>query len=181
VLPFTATALLGSDMQRVELESPLRWASSTDVTGIVRVINVAYAVERFFVAEDRVTVDLVVEYMGRSGASFIVAEALDGQVEGVAYVTVDAGQGYLGLLSVQPNSQGRGIARGLVEAVEEHCRQAGCDRIDLDVVDLRDELFPFYARFGFSPSGERPFPDPDKLTQPAKMITMTKPLGDIPG
>ena len=49
--------------------------------------------------------------------------------------------------------------------------------LDLSVVNLRQERFPFYARFGFSPTTTVPFPKPDKVLQPLHLILMTKAIG----
>jgi len=43
-------------------------------------------------------------------------------------------------------------------------------------VNLRTELPAFYAKFGFHPVGETPFPRPAKLRQPVHLVLMSKPL-----
>ena len=48
--------------------------------------------------------------------------------------------------------------------------------MDLEVVNLREELPPFYQRFGFEVSGTAPFPDPHKLRRDAHLVVMSKPL-----
>ena len=51
------------------------------------------------------------------------------------------------MLAVDPPHQGTGLARRLIQVVEDYCRQAGCARLDFDI-NLRTELPAFYARFG---------------------------------
>ena len=85
-------------------------------------------------------------------------------------------RGFFALLSVDPDYQGRGLARRLVEAVETHCRSAGCTSLDLDVVNLREELPAFYDRLGFKPIATAPFPQPHKLKRDAHLVLMSKPL-----
>ena len=48
--------------------------------------------------------------------------------------------------------------------------------MELEVVNLRTELPPFYTRFGYAPSGTRPFPDKEFAKLPCHFIVMTKPL-----
>jgi hypothetical protein len=66
-----------------------------------------------------------------------------------------------------------------VAAAEDHCRRAGCRFLDISVVNLRTELPDFYRQFGFAPYGVAPFHDPEKLTRPAHLVLMTKPLIDL--
>ncbi len=47
---------------------------------------------------------------------------------------------------------------------------------DLQVVNLREELLPWYRRMGYVANGTQPFPDPWKLKRPAHMVTMRKRL-----
>ena len=53
------------------------------------------------------------------------------------------------MLAVDPPHQGTGLASLLIRIIEDHCRRAGCTRLDLDIINLRTELPAFYARFGF--------------------------------
>lgn len=92
------------------------------------------------------------------------------------YIEIRGERGYFGMLSVDPDVQGTGLGRVLVEAAEAHCRAAGCRALDIDVVNLRTELPPFYAKFGFAPRGTSPFPAPGKLTQPVHLVLMSKVL-----
>ena len=64
----------------------------------------------------------------------------------------------------------------MIEAVEDHCRGAGCDWLDIEVVNLRSELPPFYAKFGFEANGTAEFTDIQKLKRDAHLELMTKPL-----
>ena len=70
----------------------------------------------------------------------------------------------------------RRVDRLLIDAVEKHCRDAGCDVLDIEVVNLRLELPAFYTKFGFAPAGTAIFPDTEKLTRDAHLMLMSKPL-----
>ena len=53
---------------------------------------------------------------------------------------------------------------------------AGCKMAQLEVVNLRGELIPFYERLGFVVVGTTPFPKPWKLKRDAHRIVMQKEL-----
>jgi GNAT superfamily N-acetyltransferase len=183
-----------------------RVAIDGDAAEIVRVTNLAYRVEDFFVRGDRTTEAEIRERMTRTGAAFLVIDRpagdrddADGEqragasdvvshervghgdrrIAGSVFVQVKDDRGFFAMLSVDPALQKGGVGRRLIEAVEAHCRAAGCRFLDIDVVNLRRELPAFYGRFGFAPYGTAPFADAWKLTRPAHVVLMTKPLLDL--
>lgn len=69
---------------------------------------------------------------------------------------------YLGMLSVRPNQQGKGIGKKMLIAAEEFARENGCSAITMNVIDGRNELLDWYIRHGYHLTGERkPFIVPD--------------------
>ena len=154
----------------------IRKAAETDIPEIVRVTNTAYEVEHFCIEGDRTNHSDVQARM-KSGL-FLVAEGAEEpkQIWGTVYITSSNDRGYMGTLSVDPNRQGSGIAKALIAATEEQCRRDGSKFLDITVLDLRTDLFPFYARLGFSPNAMEPFLRPAKIIRPVRLIRMTKPL-----
>jgi GNAT superfamily N-acetyltransferase len=151
-----------------------RVASAADVPALARLINRAYRVEDFFIDGDRTSEADVRARIAKPDSAFLVVEDARA-LAGCVYLELRGPRGYFGMLSIDPTRQGRGLARSLVTAVEDHCRAAGCRFLDLDVVNLREELPAFYARLGFTPTGlTAPFPDPQKLRQPAHLVMMSK-------
>lgn len=70
---------------------------------------------------------------------------------------------YLGMLSVKPNTQGKGIGKALLQAAEVHAQQKLCPAITMTVIDGRQELIDWYIRNGYQLTGERkPFIVPDE-------------------
>jgi len=154
-----------------------RLATAAEAPALTRLINSAYRVEAFFITGDRITEAEVVARIEQAHSGFLVLTAAgDPGPAGAVFVEVRGDRGYFGLLSVDPARQGTGLGRILVEAAEAHCRAAGCQVLDIDVVNLRTELPSFYAKFGFEATGTSPFPAPGKLKQPIHLVLMSKPL-----
>jgi GNAT superfamily N-acetyltransferase len=156
-------------------------ADAADIPALVRVINKAYAVEKMFVDGERTSDDQVRERLTRPTAVFLVVDdgAAPGELAGTVFVEVKAERGYFGMLAVDPHRQGSGLGRLLVTAAEEHCRAAGCQFIDIDVVNVRTELPPFYAKFGYAPYGLGEFHSLAPLKRPVHVVKLTKPLVPI--
>lgn len=109
----------------------------------------------------------------RTDAASLVAIIADPQQEmlvaaddaGVFACVVIARKGsdsaYLGLLCVDPDRQAAGIGRRLIAAAErEAARRFGATRVEMTVIDCRDELIAYYGRRGYVPTGEvRALPD----------------------
>jgi GNAT superfamily N-acetyltransferase len=154
-----------------------RWGTKQDIPELVRLINSAFRVEDFFVNSDRTNERDIALRMADPDVRFLVVDADDpGALAGAVIVDVHGRRGHFAMLSVDPLLQGRGIARVLMNAVEEYCRAAGCESLELDVVNLREELPAFYAAMGFSPADTAPFPDKAKLRRDAHMVRMRKRL-----
>lgn len=154
-----------------------RYATPADISELVRVINNAYRIEDFFVDGDRTNTDDVTSRMETPGACFMVIDSPDmGSLAAGVWVDVHENRGHFAVLSVDPEFQGKGLARVLVDAVEAHCRKVGCEWLDIEVVNLRLELPPFYAKLGFRPNGTAVFTDISKLKREAHLNLMTKPL-----
>jgi GNAT superfamily N-acetyltransferase len=155
-----------------------RLATFADTPALARLINTAYRVESFFIIGDRITEPDVATRLEAPNSGFLVIDGVgDAGLVGAVFVEIRGDRGYFGLLSVDPDAQGRGLGRRLVEAAEAHCRAAGCEALDIDVVNLRTELPAFYAKFGFTAVGVSPFPAPAKLKQPVHLVQLSKPLG----
>ena len=153
----------------------IRLATERDFDAVMRLINAAFEVERFFKAEDRVNAPMLQEYF-RKG-SFLVSDE-EGQLTGCVFVELKGGRAYLGLLSVDPSLQKSGIGRRLTAAAEEFARESGAHFMDITVVNLRTELPPIYEKLGYRVTGTAPFPAAQlPITQPCHFICMSKELG----
>jgi ribosomal protein S18 acetylase RimI-like enzyme len=153
----------------------IRMATEADFEPLLRLINAAFDVERFFKNEDRLDEAKLKSYFDKG--SFLVMEE-DAQLIASVYVERKGDRAYLGLLSVDPAQQKRGLGRRLTAAAEEFAREMGARFMDLTVVNLRTELPGIYERLGYSVTGIAPFPaEQMPVTKPCHFICMTKELG----
>jgi predicted N-acetyltransferase YhbS len=152
----------------------IRKANESDAQNITVVINRAFGpAEHFFVEGDRITVEEVLDSL-RTGA-FFVAEN-NGEMVGCVYVEPRGERAYLGLLSVDPDKQQRGMGSRLMRAAEDFCVAAGCRLMDIKIVNLRTELPSYYRKFGYSETGSSPFPKEVETKTPCYFIDMSKQL-----
>lgn len=154
-----------------------RQATEADIAEIVRVINAAFRVEDFFINGDRTGEEDIALRMADPAVDFLVADGeTTGALAGVVVVDIHGQRGHFAMLSVHPLLQGRGVGRLLMNAVENHCRLAGCDLMEIEVVNLREELAAFYLAAGYEQVDTAPFPNPAKLRREAHMVLMSKRL-----
>jgi GNAT superfamily N-acetyltransferase len=96
---------------------------------------------------------------------------------GCVYVERRGDHTYLGLLSVAPELQGKGLGRQLVDAAEEYSRNIGCCAMDLRIISPRaDSLLPFYKHLGYVEAGTAPFASDVQAKVPCHYFLMTKAL-----
>ena len=155
-------------------ELKTRFATDADAEAISALVNAAFKVERFFIDRDRIE--------PRQGArnaapgKFMLAED-NGALIACVYVELRGQRAYFGLLAVDLCAQGQGVGRKMVEEAESYARAAGCEFMDLRIVNLRAGLPPFYRRLGYVETGTEPFAADANPSQPCHFIKMSKPLG----
>jgi ribosomal protein S18 acetylase RimI-like enzyme len=150
-----------------------RTAQLEDSENIARLVNAAFRPERFFIDADRTNLEKVRTLLQKG--EFLLAEEKDA-LAGCIYIELRGERGYFGLLAVDPARQRSGLGSRLVVAAEEYCRAAGCQFMDLTIVNLRTELPGFYHRLGYVESGTLPFPSDQQANQPCHLVRMSKPL-----
>jgi ribosomal protein S18 acetylase RimI-like enzyme len=158
---------------------PTRLATEADRPRLIPLINSAFAIETFFEGtrtdEERLTA------MMQKGA-ILAAEDDAGQLLGCVYTEVrpepSGVRGYLGQLAVDPAHQGKGLARRIFQAAEEHLLRQGCQAVDIVVLSLRPELPGIYRRFGYLETGTEEFHSSRPLKPGAEChcIVMSKQL-----
>jgi GNAT superfamily N-acetyltransferase len=148
----------------------VRRASSADVPAITALINRAYRVEDFFVDGDRISEREVAAL----ATQLVVLDGSEGGLAAAIQVDPTGERGYFGLLSVDPAYQGLGLGRRMVAVAEALCEAMGCRRMGLKVVNIREELAPWYRRLGYRETGATaPFTDP-RAKRPCHFVEMEK-------
>jgi len=104
----------------------------------------------------------------------------DGKITGTVYLEVRRPKLYIGMFSVSPLLQGKGIGRNLLASAEKIAPWVGCDVLTMTVISTRLELISWYERRGFKATGEiQPFHEGTKFgvpKQPIELIVMEKRL-----
>ena len=136
-------------------------------------MNHAFRNERFFIDEDRTDPGEVRELLQQG--TFLLAKE-GAELIGCIYTEVRGDRGYFGLLAVDPTKQGSGLGSRLMDTAEQYCREAGCQFMDLTVVNLRKELPDFYRRRGYTENGTEPFPAAAQAKMPCHLVRMSKPI-----
>ena len=90
---------------------------------------------------------------------------------GCVYLQKRQAKLYLGMLTVAPELQAKGIGKELLAAAENHAKQTGCNGITMTVISVRKELIAWYIRHGYHPTGEtQPFPTNQAFGQPRQSL-----------
>jgi GNAT superfamily N-acetyltransferase len=150
-----------------------RIAEPDNLEAVTGMINLAFRPGRDYIDGDRIAIDAVRDLAAKG--KFIMIYATD-SLAGCVYIEPRGERAYLGLLSVDPGRQGSGIGSLLMQIAEEHCRNAGCRFVDLEIINLREKLPVFYRRLGYHETGTAPFPPHLTPKVPCHFITMTKDL-----
>ncbi|KAI9498082.1 acyl-CoA N-acyltransferase [Zychaea mexicana] len=156
------------------------------------VINGAYrseggwTTEKDLVSGERVTLQDVEDFVRTNGKPNTLLYAFDatpGDSETVVgTVQIQAMQGgqeaELGLFSVSPAYQSRGVGGRLVRAAFERMKDLGFTVAVIHVLETRVELLTWYRKLGFEETGERiPFVWPEMLkVKDVCFITLKKKL-----
>ncbi len=155
-----------------DLAISVRRATTKDAAKLAELVNAAYAVEAFFVDGARTDAQEVAALVERG--AFLVLER-EGGFAAAVHVEVKAGAAHIGMVSVSPDFQGRGLGTRLVRIAEAMSEAVGCSSVHLRVVNLRDQLARWYRALGYREVGTAPYVD-RKVKQPCHFVEMSKEL-----
>ncbi|MBN8607333.1 MAG: GNAT family N-acetyltransferase [Caulobacterales bacterium] len=122
------------------------WTHEADLLGGQRTDAAALAE---IIADPQQTI-LLAEESGALTGCVLIAD--DGERDGRRIA-------YLGMLTVNPALQARGLGRSLIAAAETHALGLGASIMEMTVIKSRTELIDWYVRRGYADTGrEKPFP-----------------------
>jgi ribosomal protein S18 acetylase RimI-like enzyme len=87
--------------------------------------------------------------------TFILKYIENGIITACVLVEKKADKLYMGMLTVSPRLQGRGVGKKLLKATEETAIKLQCKKIEMTVIDARQELISWYTRNGYKDTGKR--------------------------
>ncbi|QDE40669.1 GNAT family N-acetyltransferase [Luteibacter pinisoli] len=149
-----------------------RAATQADAAVIASLVESAYrgdasragwTTEADFLHGRRTDITEIEELLTGPNGRFVLFER-DGLVAASCYIEHQGAVCYFGMFSVHPPFQGTGIGRLVIEEVERIAREEWqCERVEMTVIDIRDELIAWYERRGYSRTGRtKPFPYGDE-------------------
>ena len=145
-----------------------RIATAADIPAVVALVESAYrgdasragwTTEADFLDGRRTGPDDIEAILARAQSRMLLAER-EGTLVACAHVAVEDGAGYFGMFSVDPLQQGSGIGKAVLAEAERIAREEwGMATMRMTVIDIRDDLIPFYERRGYHRTGiKKPFP-----------------------
>jgi ribosomal protein S18 acetylase RimI-like enzyme len=139
------------------------YAVLQDAKNITSLINSVYrgenskkgwTTEADFLSGIRITEEKVKEIIERK-SDIIILAMIDGNIIGCVHLENTGSYSYLGMLSVDVNSQDKGIGRLLINECERYTKEVwGLNEVRMKVISRRTELIEYYNRRGYSAIGE---------------------------
>lgn len=167
---------------------PVLTATFQDIPSLVALINSAYRGEGskkgwtteadLIKGELRTDEVALLELMKADDAVFLKYFNEQSEINGCVFIQKKSEGMYLGMLSVSPTRQAKGIGKKLMNEAQIHARQMGCDRIFMRVISLRHELIRWYEKQGYYKTYQtEPFPRDTRFgtpRQPLEFMIMEK-------
>lgn len=105
------------------------------------------------------------------GAVILKCIDQESQLIGCVFLQKKGTKLYLGMLTVSPELQAKGIGKKLLAAAENQAKQTACTVITMTVISVRHELIAWYERHGYRPTGEtEPFPASPDFGLPKQLL-----------
>jgi len=165
-------------------------AEEKDVTSLVALMDSAYRGENsklgwtseadLFIGNRRTDEPTVADLIKKPGAVFLKYLNEEGVLEGCVFLHKKNNRLYLGMFSVSPLAQGKGIGKKLLGAADHYAKEQNCSSIYMTVITVREKLIAWYERNGYQKTGKiLPFPVDERYgipTQPLEMLVLEKNL-----
>jgi ribosomal protein S18 acetylase RimI-like enzyme len=162
-------------------------ATLQDIPQLVTLINSAYrgehskkgwTTEADLLGGVRTDPDSIEKMMNKQSAVILKFCNEDKVLQGCVYLEKKENKMYLGMLTVSPLEQAKGIGKKLLFAAEKYAGDQKCSIVEMTVISVRDELIKWYQKHGYYKTGiTKPFPSDSKFgipKQPLEFIVMEK-------
>jgi len=91
--------------------------------------------------------------------SIILKYTASNKIIGCVHLERKGDKMYLGMLTVSPTLQSRGIGKELIRASEAYAKEQNCISVYMSVITDRVELIAWYEKYGYKNTGiKKPFP-----------------------
>jgi ribosomal protein S18 acetylase RimI-like enzyme len=167
----------------------IRTAGLSDIPELTRLVNSAYrgdvsrkgwTTEADLLDGELRTDEPSLLQLLKNPEAIVLKFVSDDHITGCVYLEKQGNALYLGMLSVSPIAQARGIGKKLLKAAEKYASHHGCDCIVMTVISLRNELIAWYERHGYKWNGAtKPFPEDErfgKARRPLQFFVLEKKL-----
>lgn len=145
-----------------------RTATPADIPALITLVTTAYrgdasragwTTEADILDGQRIDAEGLAADIARPRSVILLAEG-DGLLLGCCHLADEGDHAYFGMFAVGPALQGSGLGKALMAAAEQYVRvHWGLERVQMTVIDCRDELIAFYQRRGYVRTGIiKPFP-----------------------
>jgi len=165
-------------------------AEEKDIDSLVALMDSAYRGENskqgwtseadLFIGNKRTDETTVADLIKKPSAVFLKYLNEVGKLEACVLLNKKDTRIYLGMFSVSPSAQGKGIGKKLLAAANDYAREHNCTSIFMTVITVREELIAWYERNGYQKTGKvLPFPVDERYgipTQPLEMLVLEKQL-----
>ena len=166
-------------------------AGEKDIPSLVALMDNAYRGENskqgwtseadLFIGNRRTDEATVSNLVKKPGAIFLKYLNEEGAIDGCVFLHKKDAKIYLGMFSVSPKAQGKGIGKKLLASAEEYAKKQNCTSIYMTVITVREELIAWYEKYGYQKTGRvLPFPVDERYgipTQPLEMLVLEKAIG----
>jgi N-acetylglutamate synthase-like GNAT family acetyltransferase len=154
-------------------------AGEPDIPRIHQLVNSAYrgetsktgwTTEADFLDGIRVDPEGLREMIQTKDAIILQAK-IDEKLVGCVYLEQQGNKLYLGMLTVDPTLQAKGLGKKILKESERRALEKNCSSIMMTVITLRKELIEWYERHGYHATGEkRPFPEDPRFGIPKQRL-----------
>ena len=171
----------------MQKDSNISKANFNDIPELLSLVNGAYrgdyakkgwTTEADLIDGIRTDAEALSETISKPGAVILKYTNNENKLMGCVYLQQQGTSIYLGMLTVDPKTQGKGIGKILLSASESFAKEHHFSVIIMRVISIRKELIDWYVRHGYSATNKtEPFPTDNRFgipKQPLEFILLEK-------